>query len=101
VKGSVAGIDPSYFLKLVFGAADGRILGVHLFGEGASELIHFGAGLVQQGATAFDLMNHIFAAVTLHEVYRSAATGAIEALAARGGECRPMRWSCVRGCHGG
>lgn len=99
VKGTVAGIDESYFLKLVFDAENGVVLGVHLFGEGSAELVHYGASLIQQRLTVFDLMHSVFAAVTLHEVFRVAATGAIESLAARSGQCDPERWSRVRRCH--
>lgn len=59
---------------------DGRILGVHVYGEGASELIHLGASLVADGNTVFDLQYKSFPAVTLHEVYRNAAMLAIDTL---------------------
>ena len=73
-------LPASYFLKLVCLRQDGRILGVHVYGEGASELIHLGASLVADGNTVFDLQYKSFPAVTLHEVYRNAAMLAIDTL---------------------
>lgn len=38
-------------LKLVFAPDDQRLLGVHLVGENASELIHIGTACMQFGGT--------------------------------------------------
>ena len=43
IRGRLKALPASYFLKLVCLRQDGRILGVHVYGEGASELIHLGA----------------------------------------------------------
>jgi hypothetical protein len=56
-----------------------RFAGV--FGEGAADLIHFGASLVAQERSAFDLQYQAFPAVTLHEVYKAAANAVVETLA--------------------
>ena len=80
IRGRLKALPSSYFLKLVCLRQDGRILGVHVYGEGASELIHLGASLVADGNTVFDLQYKSFPAVTLHEVYRNAAMLAIDTL---------------------
>lgn len=80
IRGRLKALSSSYFLKLVCLRQDGRILGVHIYGEGASELIHLGASLVADGNTVFDLQYKSFPAVTLHEVYRNAAMLAIDTL---------------------
>ena len=64
---------PQGFLKLVFAKADGRILGVHIFGSDACELIHFGMVLVNEQRTIFDVMSMLFTAVTFHELFKFAA----------------------------
>jgi len=80
IRGRLKALPSSYFLKLVCLRQDGRILGVHIYGEGSSELIHLGASLVADGNTVFDLQYKSFPAVTLHEVYRNAAMLAIDKL---------------------
>ena len=80
IRGRLKSLPESFFLKLVCLRQDGRILGVHVYGEGASELIHLGSSLVANGNSVFDLQYKAFPAVTLHEVYRNAAMLAIDTL---------------------
>ena len=82
IRGSLSSLPASHFLKLICLRQDGRIVGVHIYGEGASELIHLGASLVANGETVFKLQYRTFPAVTLHEIYRNAAFGAIDQLVA-------------------
>jgi hypothetical protein len=65
--------SPEGFLKLVFDKADGKILGVHVFGADACELIHFGMELVHSQRTIFDVLSMLFTAVTFHELFKFAA----------------------------
>ncbi len=58
-------------LKIVTNA-EGRILGVHILGEQAAELVHEATALIKQGATVADLDNIIHAHPTLSELYLSA-----------------------------
>ena len=83
IRGSLSSLPSSHFLKLVCLRQDGRIVGVHLYGEGASELIHLGASLVANSETVFKLQYRTFPAVTLHEIYRNGAHRAIDLLAAQ------------------
>jgi len=68
-------------LKLVVEReAPHAIVGVHIFGEDACELIHFGTTLVQQRRTLADVLGVCYAAVTYHELYKLAALDAINTL---------------------
>jgi dihydrolipoamide dehydrogenase len=81
IRGSLVELPACWFVKLVCLRRDGRILGVHIYGEQASELVHYGADLVNAPATVFSLQYRVFPAVTLHEIYRVAANAVIEKLA--------------------
>ena len=82
-RGSIIG-DRDGFLKLIFRRGDHRLVGVHVLGEQASELVHVGlVALLTEGG--FDLFNRIcFNYPTLSALYQRAAYGAaIKALAER------------------
>ena len=71
VRGHVRESDASTrsCLKLVVARdAPHAILGVHLFGDDAAELVHFGTTLVQASMTADDAAVTCYAAVTYHAV---------------------------------
>lgn len=74
VRGIVSG-EPG-FLKLIFDKTDGKVLGVHICGAQASELINFGADAVNNGTTIFDILQFVFPAVTFHTLYGWAAAEA-------------------------
>ena len=79
VRGHVRESDASTrsCLKLVVARdAPHTILGVHLFGDDAAELVHFGTTLVQASMTADDAAVTCYAAVTYHELYKLAAQDA-------------------------
>lgn len=65
--------SPNGLLKIVFEKPAGRILGIHICGDDACELIHYGMELVNGRRTVRDLTTRLFAAVTFHEMYRLAA----------------------------
>jgi pyruvate/2-oxoglutarate dehydrogenase complex dihydrolipoamide dehydrogenase (E3) component len=64
---------PEGFVKLVFKEEDGVIVGVHLIGADACELVHYGMDLVDQSVTIFTLLDTLFTAVTYHELFKAAA----------------------------
>jgi len=64
---------PVGLLKLVFRRSDGVIVGVHILGEDACELVHYGMDLVCQGVSIFKVMTTCFTAVTFHELFKEAA----------------------------
>jgi len=63
------------FVKLVFMLDGGRVLGVHQMGAEASEMIHYGAMLVNQQQSLFDVVKEVMAGVTFQEAYKIAARG--------------------------
>jgi len=75
IRGRVQGLDIG-LLKIVFQKPSGRILGVHILGEDACELISYGTALAQSSKTVRQVLGTTFAAVTYHELYTQAATHA-------------------------
>ncbi len=75
-RGQIIG-DRHGFLKLLFGRDDMKLLGVHVIGEGATELVHVGltALLLQQGAGLF--IETCYNYPTLTELYKYAAYDAL------------------------
>jgi len=64
---------PDGMLKLVFRKDDGVIIGVHILGHDACEMVHYGMALVKEQSTIFELMRTIFTAVTFHDLFKEAA----------------------------
>lgn len=75
--------SPNGLLKLVYNKKNGRIIGVHICGDDACELIHYGMELVKGQTTIEDLTTSMFSAVTYHEMYRIAAQAALDEAGAR------------------
>jgi len=75
--------SPNGLLKLVFQKSTGRIVGVHICGEDACELIHYGMEIVKSRRTITDVANSLYSAVTFHEMYRIAALSCMDPKAAR------------------
>jgi NAD(P) transhydrogenase len=75
--------SPNGLLKLVFEKPAGRILGVHICGDDACELIHYGMELVKSRRTVVDLSSSLYSAVTFHEMYKIAAQAALDEAGAR------------------
>ncbi len=69
--------DKTGFLKLVFGRDDLKLLGVHVIGEQASELIHVGLVAMMAGGTADLFLSTCFNYPTLGDLYKLAAHDAI------------------------
>jgi len=71
---------PDGMLKLVFDRPTAKILGVHIIGTDACELVHYGMDLVAKEATLFDVIATLFTAVTFHELFKEAALNGNEKL---------------------
>jgi NAD(P) transhydrogenase len=71
-RGQIIG-DAHGMLKLLVSPADGRLLGVHCFGTGATELIHIGHAVMGCGGTVDYLVDAVFNYPTLAESYKVAA----------------------------
>jgi NAD(P) transhydrogenase len=63
-------------LKLIFDLADRRLLGVHIVGEGATELIHIGQAVMAHAGGLDYFINSVFNYPTLAEAYKTAALDA-------------------------
>jgi NAD(P) transhydrogenase len=64
---------PDGLVKLVFRVSDKVLLGVHIVGELASELIHIGQFVIQAGGTIDRFIDATFAVPTRSEAYKYAA----------------------------
>jgi len=74
-RGQIMGLEHG-ILKLIFGLENHELLGVHIIGRGATELIHIGqAALVLKGGLDYFLEN-VFNYPTLAEAYKVAALDA-------------------------
>ena len=61
------------FLKLIFDENDLSILGVHIIGRLATEIIHYGAEMIELGQTLDYIAEDIFNYPSLHGLYKKAA----------------------------
>jgi NAD(P) transhydrogenase len=71
-RGAMAG-DTSGLVKLLFRRDDRRLLGVHIIGESATELIHTGMMVLEVGGTLDRFIDFVFNFPTLSEMYKYAA----------------------------
>ena len=71
-RGWIAG-DPAGLMKLIFRKSDHTLLGVHIIGENATELIHLGMMVLESGGTIDLFINFVFNYPTLSEMYKYAA----------------------------
>jgi NAD(P) transhydrogenase len=75
-RGQIIG-DSYGVLKLLVNINDHRLLGVHVFGTGATELIHIGQAVMGCGGTVDYLVDAVFNYPTLAEAYKVAALDAM------------------------
>lgn len=78
-RGQIVG-DVTGLLKLIFHSQTHKLLGVHIIGEGASELIHIGQAVLSFGGTVDYFVNTVFNYPTLAECYKVAAFDGINRL---------------------
>lgn len=72
-------------VKLVFRRDDRRLLGVHIVGEEAAELIHIGQAVIHAGGTIDRFIDTTFNIPTRSEAYKYAAYDGLQRLAAGAG----------------
>jgi NAD(P) transhydrogenase len=75
--------DTSGLLKLLIARADRRLLGVHVMGEQAADLVHLGAFVLGAGGRLDSFLDVVFNYPTYGEAYRAAAYDALERLEQR------------------
>ncbi|MCC6525517.1 MAG: Si-specific NAD(P)(+) transhydrogenase [Polyangiaceae bacterium] len=71
-RGQICG-DMGGLLKLLFKADDLELVGVHIVGAQAAELVHIGQAFLYAGATADDISEMLYNYPTLSDLYRHAA----------------------------
>ncbi|WP_327090674.1 Si-specific NAD(P)(+) transhydrogenase [Nonomuraea sp. NBC_01738] len=78
-RGQIIG-DTYGMLKLLISPEDRSLLGVHVFGTGATELLHIGQAVMGCGGTVDYLVDAVFNYPTLAESYKVAALDAVNKL---------------------
>ncbi|MBI5096698.1 MAG: Si-specific NAD(P)(+) transhydrogenase [Nitrospirae bacterium] len=78
-KGQIIG-DTHGMLKLLFNREDRRLLGVHIIGEKAAELIHIGQAVMGFGGTIDYFKDTVFNYPTLSDAYKDAALNGLNRL---------------------
>jgi NAD(P) transhydrogenase len=78
-RGQIMG-DRTGTLKLIFHLDTRQLLGVHILGEGASELVHIGQAVLAFGGKVDYFINTVFNYPTLAECYKTAAFDGINRL---------------------
>ena len=79
-RGQIRG-DTTGRLKLIFHRETRAILGVHIIGEGAAELVHIGQAVMSLHGTVDYFINTVFNYPTLAECYKAAAFNGVNRLA--------------------
>jgi NAD(P) transhydrogenase len=79
-RGPILGDDSGLF-KMLFHRNDGRLLGCHCIGSGATELIHVGQAVLGLGGGLDYFLKTVFNYPTLAECYKVAAHNAANKLA--------------------
>ncbi len=83
-RGQIIG-DAQGMLKLIVDTRNEKLLGVHIVGEQASELVHIGQLVMNLNGTVRDLVSNVFNYPTLAECYKLAAVDCTHQLEQRKG----------------
>lgn len=78
-RGQIIGDDIG-LLKLLFHLESHKLLGVHVIGAGASDLVHIGQAVMTLGGTIDYFINSVFNYPTLGELYKTAAFDCVNRL---------------------
>ena len=87
-RGEIAG-DRTGLLKLLVHARTRQLLGVHIFGTSATELVHVGQTVMAGGLTIDYLVDAVFNVPTFCDAYKVAALDAANRLDALRDEAAP------------
>ena len=79
-RGQIRG-DTTGRLKLIFHRETKELFGVHIIGEGASEILHIGQAVLILKGTIDYFVNTVFNYPTLAECYKAAAFNGLNKLA--------------------
>jgi NAD(P) transhydrogenase len=78
-RGQIIG-DPDGFLKLLFRKDNMKLVGVHVMGELATEIVHIGLMAMLTGSTAEIFIEACFNVPTLGQLYKTAALQALQSV---------------------
>ena len=81
-RGQIVG-DLEGMVKLVFEPASKRLLGAHIIGENATEIVHLAASVIHFGGTLDYFVEAVFNYPTLTDAYKDAAYDGLNRLAQR------------------
>jgi NAD(P) transhydrogenase len=95
-RGQLMG-DESGMLKLLFHQQTRKLLGVHIIGEGATELVHIGQAIMACEADIDYFVNTVFNYPTLAECYKVAALDGINRMLSAGAAAPKRRLADVNG----
>jgi NAD(P) transhydrogenase len=82
-RGHIMGLQTG-MMKMLFRLEDRKLLGVHILGEGATELIHIGQAVLNLGGTLDYFVENAFNYPTLAEAYKIAALDAFNRMPGKG-----------------
>ena len=71
-RGHITG-DTAGLLKIIFSPSDKKLLGLSIIGETATELVHIGMMVLDNGLTINEFIDQVFNYPTLSEMYKYAA----------------------------
>ena len=86
-RGQLIG-DTVGMLKLLFHSETRALLGVHVIGEGATELVHIGQAVIAHGGKLDYFVDAVFNYPTLAECYKVAALAALNKFPLDGAACK-------------
>ena len=81
-RGHIMGLQ-SGMMKLLFSLDDRKLMGCHIIGEGATELVHIGQAVLNLGGTVDYFVENTFNYPTLAEAYKIAALDAFNRMPGR------------------
>jgi len=87
-RGQIIG-DTVGMLKLLFHSETRELLGVHVIGEGATELVHIGQAVIAHGGKLDYFVDAVFNYPTLAECYKVAALAALNKFSSNGKPATP------------
>lgn len=82
-RGRIMGYEDNGFLKLIFNSESRVIIGVHIMGNIATEIIHYGMSLVRNEKTLDYVIGTVFNYPTLHDLYKYASYDGLGNLAGK------------------
>lgn len=82
-RGQIIG-DMSGMIKLIFSPSDHKLMGVHIIGEQAAELIHIGSHVMMANGDIDEFVHAVYNYPTLSDLYKAAALDGRQRLNASG-----------------